>query len=73
MGTIPCTLQGYLFYYCSRLLVGNHLAGGLEEHLSPTLHKSISLCVDLDNFRLKFLLCSEEAVPEVVTDRTLLQ
>jgi hypothetical protein len=61
--TIPCALKGYLLRYCPRLLIRKHLAGGLEEYLPPTLDERISFCVNLNNFRLKFLFCSKEAVP----------
>ncbi len=63
VNTILYTLHGYLLHYCSCLLVCKHLGGGLEEYLHPSLNKQISPGMPLHNLRLKFLLCSKEAVP----------
>ena len=73
MNTIPRTLQRYLFHNSPRLFICNHLAGGLEEYLPPSFDERIGLGMHLDDLRLEFLLCSKEAVPEVVADRALLQ
>ena len=61
--TISCALYRHLLRYCPRLLIGKHLAGGLEKYLPPTFDERISLCVNLNNFGLKFFLCSKETVP----------
>ncbi len=71
--TIPCALQGYLLDDSPRLLIGNHLTCRLEKHVAPSLDKRISLGVNFDNLCLEFLLSGKEAVPEVVSNRALLQ
>lgn len=63
VNTISCTLRGQLVHYCPRLLICEHLGGSLEEYLPPSLNKRICLGMHLDNLRLKFLLCSQKAVP----------
>ena len=73
MNTIPCAVQGYLIYDRPRLLVGKHLTRRLEKYVPPSLDERISLGVNLDDFCLELLLGGKEAVPEVVSDRALLQ
>jgi len=41
--------------------------------LPPSFDERIGLGMHLDDLRLELLLCSKEAVPEVVADRALLQ